>query len=62
LKTWAEAELKRIEAIELKEESKMDEWKRELDRMERLYNAPTMGLDGKIIGGKSLSERERAKP
>lgn len=59
---WAESELNRVEAIERKEELKRDEWKRELELIERLYNAPTMGLDGKIIGGKSLSEGEAEKP
>ena len=59
---WAESELRRIEEIEKWEVKKKLIEERERIRIERYFNAPSMGLDGKIIGRKSLSEREAEKP
>ena len=59
---WAKSELRRLDAEERFEASKKAYEERELKRMERYLNAPSMGLDGKMIGGKSLSEGEKNKP
>lgn len=52
---WAKSELERLDREEQREKRKKEiETENEL-RAERYFNAPTMSIDGKIIGGKSLS-------
>jgi hypothetical protein len=46
---WAKSELKRLELEEKREESRKAYEDRERIKRERYYNAPIMGLDGKII-------------
>lgn len=58
---WAKAELRRLEEEERREKSKKIYEERERIKMERYLNAPIMGLDGKIVGGKSLSKGEKDK-
>ena len=59
---WAESELRRIEEDEKWEVKKKLIEERERIRIERYLNAPIMGLDGKIVGGKSLSDRKTGEP
>lgn len=55
---WVKSELKRLEAEERREESRKAYEERERIKMERYLNAPSMDLDGNIVGGKSLSDRK----
>ncbi len=58
LTQWARSELERLDRMEQRE-TRGREIEAEKDlRAERYFNAPTMDIDGNLIGGKSLSERE----
>ncbi len=58
LDRWARSELERLDRMEKREKRDKESEERKTLRLESLINAPSMDINGDLIGGKSLSERE----
>lgn len=52
---WARSELGRLEREENREKRRKELEAQKEERAERYFNAPSMNIDGNIIGGKSIS-------
>jgi glutaredoxin len=55
---WARSELERLDCEEKREKRRKNLEAQKMIMAERYFNAPTLNINGNIIGGKSISTRE----